>query len=158
MRVVARVEEDVSPDMQTPEAYSIIPEAYTPDGEEDRAVANIGVRRRRSDVGVAEAEEANKRRRIEESEGIEKARRTHERQEHRRRDSAIEKAEAGEKMEGQYRFWQERCEICHINGRASAGHRSWRDCPDREEREAVRQVWEALGGINFEAYTGCFDC
>ena len=158
VRVVARVEEDVSPDMQTPEAYSIIPEACTPDGEEDRAVANIGVRRRRSDAGVAEAEEANKRRRIEESEGIEKARRTHERQEHRRRDSAIEKAEAGEKMEGQYRFWQERCEICHINGRASAGHRSWRDCPDREEREAVRQVWEALGGINFEAYTGCFDC
>ena len=22
----------------------------------------------------------------------------------------------------------------------------------------MRQVWEALGGINFEAYTGCFDC
>ena len=140
MRVVARVEEDVSPDMQTPEAYSIIPEACTPDGKEDRAVANIGIQRRHSDAGVAEAEEANKRRRIEESEGIEKARRTHERQEHRRRDSAIEKAEAGEKMEGQYRFWQERCEICHINGRASAGHRSWQDCPDREEREAVRQV------------------
>jgi superfamily II DNA/RNA helicase len=158
VRVVGRVEEDVSPDRRTPEAHSIVPEAYTPDGEEDRAVANIGVRRRRSDVGVAEAEEANKRRRTEESEGMEKARRTHERQEHRSRDSAIEKAEAGEKMEGQYRFWQERCEICHINGRASVGHHGWRDCPDGEEREAVRQVWEALGGIKFEAYTGCFDC
>jgi hypothetical protein len=56
-------------------------------------------------VEIVESEEANKRRRIEESEGMEKARRTHERQEHRRRDSAIEKAEAGEKMEGQYRFW-----------------------------------------------------
>ena len=43
MRVVARVEEDVSLDMQTLEAYSIIPEACTPDGEEDRAVANIGL-------------------------------------------------------------------------------------------------------------------
>ena len=118
------MEEDVSPDTQPPEAHSIIPEAYTPDGEEDRAVVNIGVRRRRSDVEMAESEEANKRRRTEESEGMEKARRTHERQEHRRRDSAIEKAEAGEKMEGQYRFWQERCEICHINGRASVGHHS----------------------------------
>jgi superfamily II DNA/RNA helicase len=158
VRVVARVEEDVSPDTQPPEAHSIIPEAYTPDGEEDRAVVNIGVRRRRSDVEMVESEDANKRRRTEESEGMEKARRTHERQEHRRRDSAIEKAEAGEKMEGQYRFWQERCEICHINGRASVGHHSWRDCPDGEEREAVRQVWEALGEIEFEAYTGCFDC
>ena len=104
VRVVGRVEEDVGLDIRTPEAYSIVPEAYTLDGEEDRAVANIGVRRRHSDIGVAEAEEANKRRRIEESEGIEKARRTHERQEYRRRDSAIQKAEAGEKIEGQYRF------------------------------------------------------
>ena len=80
VRVVGRVEEDVGLDIQTPEAHSVVPEAYTPDGEEDRAVANIGVRRRRSDVGVAEAEEANKRRRTEESEGMEKARRTHERQ------------------------------------------------------------------------------
>jgi hypothetical protein len=72
VRVVARVEEDVDPDVRTPEAY-------TPDGEEDRAVANIGVQRRRSDVGVVEVEEANKRRRIEESEGMEKARRTYER-------------------------------------------------------------------------------
>jgi hypothetical protein len=104
VRVVGRVEEDVSPDIRTPEIHSIVLEAYTLDEEEDRVVANIGVRRRRSDVGVAEAEEANKRRRTKESEGIEKARRTHERQEHRRRDSAIEKTEAGEKMEGQYRF------------------------------------------------------
>jgi hypothetical protein len=104
VRVVGRVEEDVGLDMQTPEAYSVVLEAYTPDGEEDRAVVNIGVRQRRSDVGVAEAEEANKRRRTEESEGIEKARRTHEQQEHRSRDSAIEKAEVGEKIEGQYRF------------------------------------------------------
>jgi hypothetical protein len=79
VRVVARVEEDVSLDMQTPEAHSIIPEAYTLDGEEDRAVANIGVRRRRSDVEMVEVEEANKRRRIEGLEGMEKARRTHER-------------------------------------------------------------------------------
>jgi hypothetical protein len=55
-------------------------------------------------VEIVEVEEANKRRRTEESEGIEKARRTHEQQEHRRRNSAIEKAEAGEKIEGQYRF------------------------------------------------------
>jgi hypothetical protein len=67
VRVVARVEEDVSLDVQTPEAY-------TPDGEEDRAVANIGVRRRRSNVEIVESEEANKRRHIEESEGMEKAR------------------------------------------------------------------------------------
>jgi hypothetical protein len=86
--------------MQTLEVYSIILEAYTLDREEDRAVVNIGVQRRRSNVEMVEAEEANKRRRIEESEGIEKARRIHERQEHRRRDSAIEKAEAGEKIEG----------------------------------------------------------
>jgi hypothetical protein len=79
VRVVARVEEDVSLDIQTPEAHSIIPEAYTLDGEEDKAVANIRVRRRRSDVEIVEVEEANKRRRIEESEGIEKARRTYER-------------------------------------------------------------------------------
>jgi superfamily II DNA/RNA helicase len=104
VRVVGRVEEDVGPDIRTPEAYNTVPEAYTPDGEEDRAVVNIRVRRRRSDVGVAEAEEVNKRKRIEESEGIEKVRRTHERQEHRSRDSATEKAEAGEKIEGQYRF------------------------------------------------------
>jgi hypothetical protein len=90
--------------MQTPEAHSIILEAYTLDREEDRVVANIGVRRRCSDVEMVEVEEANKRRRIEESEGIEKARRTHKRQEHQRCDSAIEKAEAGEKIEGQYRF------------------------------------------------------
>jgi hypothetical protein len=82
VRVVGQVEEDVSPDIQTLEAYSIIPEVYTLDGEEDRVVANIGVRRRRSNVGVVEVEEVNKRRRIEESEGMEKARRTHERQEH----------------------------------------------------------------------------
>jgi hypothetical protein len=99
------VEGDVDLDVQTLEAYSIVPEAYTPDGEEDRVVANIGVQRRHSDVGVVEAEEANKRRHTEESEGMAKARRTHKRQEHRRRDSAIEGAEAGEKMEGQYRFW-----------------------------------------------------
>ena len=49
---------------------------------------------------MVESEDANKRRHIEESEGIEKARRTHERQEHQRRDSVIEKAEAGEKIEG----------------------------------------------------------
>jgi hypothetical protein len=79
VRVVGRVEEDVDPDVRTPEAYSVVPEAYTLDGEEDRAVANIGVRRRHSDIGVVEAEEANKRRRTEESEGMEKARRTHER-------------------------------------------------------------------------------
>jgi hypothetical protein len=91
--------------MQTPEAHSIILEAYTLDREEDRVVVNIGVRQRRSDVEMVEAEEANKRRRTEESEGIEKARRTYEQQEHRRRDSAIEKAEAGKKMEGQYWFW-----------------------------------------------------
>jgi len=71
------VEEDVSLDMQTLEAYSIVLEVYTLDGEEDRAVTNIRVRRRRSDVRVVEAEEANKRRRTEESEGMEKARRTH---------------------------------------------------------------------------------
>jgi hypothetical protein len=53
---------------------------------------------------MVEAEEVNKRRHTEESEGIEKARRIHKRQEYRRRDSAIEKAEAGEKIEGQYRF------------------------------------------------------
>jgi hypothetical protein len=82
VRVVARVEEDVGLDVQTLEAYSIVLEACTLDGKEDRAVANIGVRRRRSDIGVAEAEELNKRRRIEESEGIEKARRTHKRQEY----------------------------------------------------------------------------
>jgi hypothetical protein len=82
VRVVGQVEEDVSPDIQTLEAYSIILEVYTLDGEEDRVVANIGVRRRRSDVGVVEVEEVNKRRRTEESEGMEKARRTHERQEH----------------------------------------------------------------------------
>jgi hypothetical protein len=97
---------------------------YTLDGEEDRAVINIGVQRRRSNVEMVEAEEANKRRRTEESEGIEKARRTHERQEHRRRDSAIEKAEAGKKVEGQYQFWQERCEIYYINRRASVGYHS----------------------------------
>jgi hypothetical protein len=79
VRVVAQVEEDVSLDMQTPEAYSIIPEAYTLDREEEKAVANIGVQRRRSDVEIVEAEEANKRRRTEESEEIEKARRTHKR-------------------------------------------------------------------------------
>jgi hypothetical protein len=104
VRVVAQVEEDVSLDMQTLEAYSIILEAYTLDGEEDRAVANIGVRRRRSSVEMVEVEEVNKRRRTEESEGIEKARRTHERQEHRRCDSAIEKAEVGKKIEKQYWF------------------------------------------------------
>jgi hypothetical protein len=43
VRVVGRVEEDVGPDIQTPEAHSIVPEAYTLDEEEDRAVANIGV-------------------------------------------------------------------------------------------------------------------
>jgi len=79
VRVVGQVEEDVGPDMQTLEAYSIVLEVYTPDREEDRAVANIGVRRRRSDVGVVETEEANKRRRTEESEGMEKARQTHKR-------------------------------------------------------------------------------
>jgi len=61
-------------------------------------------------------------------------------------------------MEGQYQFWQERCEICQINRRVSVGHHSWQDCADREERQAVWRVWEALGGIKFEAYTGCFDC
>jgi len=100
VRVVGRVEEDVGLDIQTLEAYSIVLEVYTLDKEEDRAVANIGVQRRRSNVGVVEAEEANKRRRTEESEGIEKARQTYKQQEHRRRDSAIQKAEAGEKMEG----------------------------------------------------------
>ena len=104
MRVVGQVEEDVGPDMQTLEAYSIVLEVYTLDGEEDRAVANIGVWRRYSDVGVVEVEKANKRRCIEESEGIEKARLTHERQEHRRHDSAIQKAKAGKKIEGQYWF------------------------------------------------------
>jgi hypothetical protein len=104
VRVVAQVEEDVSLDMQTPEAHSIILEAYTLDREEDRAVANIGVQRRHSDVEIVEAEEANKRRRTEESEGMEKARRTHKRQEYRRHNSAIEKTKAGEKIEGQYRF------------------------------------------------------
>jgi hypothetical protein len=64
VRVAARVEEDVSPDIQPLEAYSIIPEAYsiileaysiileahsiileayTLDREEDKAVVNIGV-------------------------------------------------------------------------------------------------------------------
>jgi len=43
VRVVGQVEEDVGLDIQTPEAYSIVPEVYTLDREEDRAVANIGV-------------------------------------------------------------------------------------------------------------------
>jgi len=43
VRVVAWVEEDVSLDIQTLEAHSIILEAYTLDGEEDKAVVNIGV-------------------------------------------------------------------------------------------------------------------
>jgi hypothetical protein len=86
--------------MQTLEAHSIILEAYTLDREEEKAVTNIRVRRRRSDIEIVEAEEVNKRRHIEESEEIEKARRTHERQEHRRHELAIEKAETGEKMEG----------------------------------------------------------
>jgi hypothetical protein len=65
--------------MQTLEAHSIIPEAYTLDREEEKAVVNIRVQQRRSDVEMVEAEEVNKRRRIEESEEIEQARRTHER-------------------------------------------------------------------------------
>jgi hypothetical protein len=60
--------------MQTLEAHSIILEAYTLDREEDRVVANIRVQRRHSNVEIVEAEEANKRRCTEESEGIEKAR------------------------------------------------------------------------------------
>jgi hypothetical protein len=47
---------------------------------------------------------------------MEKTRRVYERQEQRRYRSTIEEAEAGEKMQGQYRFWQERCEICRIKG------------------------------------------
>jgi hypothetical protein len=77
VRVVARVEEDISLEIQTLEAHSIILEAYTLDGEEEKAVANIGVRRRRSNVEMVEVEEANKRRRTKESEGIEQARRIH---------------------------------------------------------------------------------
>ena len=156
--VAGRIEEDVDPDIRTPEAYHTVPGAYGPGAKDDRAVANIGVRQRRSNEGTVVAEGANKRRRVEETEGLEKTRRAHERQERRRYDSAIEEAEAGEKMERQYRFWQERCEICHVNGRAPVGHQGWRDCPDREGKEAVQQVWEGLSRIRFEAYTGCFDC
>jgi hypothetical protein len=43
VKVVGQVEEDISPDIRTPETQSIVLEAYTPDREEDRAVANIGV-------------------------------------------------------------------------------------------------------------------
>jgi hypothetical protein len=61
-------------------------------------------------------------------------------------------------MEGQFRFWQERCEICQIKGRVLVGYQSWRDYPDEESKEAVQRVWGELSRIRFEAYTGCFDC
>jgi hypothetical protein len=77
VRVVGQVEEDIDIDIQSLEADSVILEAYTLDNEKDRAVANIRIQQRHSDIGVAEAEEANKRRHTEELEGIEKARRTY---------------------------------------------------------------------------------
>jgi superfamily II DNA helicase RecQ len=151
VRVVGRPREDSSPERRSPERQS-------PEVEEDEATPRTGVRRRHSNEGPAGIEESNKRRRVEEVEGMEKVRRAHERQELRRRGSAIEEAETVEKMESQFRFWQGKCEICHINGRASVGHQSWRDCPDEGEKEAVRQVWQELSRIRFEPYTGCFNC
>jgi hypothetical protein len=140
----------------SPEGAS--PEGQNPDVEEGRSVANIGVRRRYGDEETAEVEAANKRRRVEEIEGMEKIRRAHERQERRRSGLAMEEAEVGDRMEGQFRFWQARCEICQIKEQVSEGHQSWRDCRDGEAKEAVRRVWGELSRIRFEAYTGCFDC
>jgi hypothetical protein len=154
--VVGQTREDASQERQSPERQS--PERQSPDVGEDRAVADIGVRRRHSDEGTAGAEEVNKRRRMEEVEGMEKIRQVHKRQEQRKCSLAMEEAKAGEKMEGQFRFWQERCEICQIKGRVLVGHQSWRDCLDEESKEAVQRVWGELSRIRFEAYTGCFDC
>lgn len=74
--------EDASPERASPGRAS--PEEASAEGqsldvEEGRAVTNIGVRRRYGDEGTAEAEEANKRRRVEEVEGMDKIRRAHER-------------------------------------------------------------------------------
>jgi hypothetical protein len=154
--VVGQIREDTSQERWSPERQS--PERQSPDVGEDRAVANIGVRRRYSDKGTAEAEEVNKKRRMEEIEGMEKIREAHKRQERRRSNLAIEEAKVGKIMEEQFRFWQERCEICQIKGRVLIGHQGWRDCPDEESKEAVQQVWGELSRIRFEVYTGCFDC
>jgi len=43
VRVVGQVEEDIDIDVRTLEADSVVLEAYTPDSEENRAVANIRV-------------------------------------------------------------------------------------------------------------------
>jgi hypothetical protein len=67
VRVVGQKREDASQERQGP------------DVGEDIAVADIGVRRRHSNEGTAEAEEVNKRRRIEKVEGMEKIRQVHER-------------------------------------------------------------------------------
>jgi hypothetical protein len=112
--------EGASPEGASPEGAS--PEGQSPDVEEGRAVANIGVRQRYGDEGTAEAEEVNKRRRVEEVEGMEKIRRVNERQERRKFGLAMEEAEVGDRIEGQFRFWQERCEICQIKGRVSVGY------------------------------------
>jgi hypothetical protein len=92
VRVVHPTREDASPERASPgrasaerqnaegqSAEGQSAEGQSPDVEEGRAVANIGVRRRYGDERTAEAEEANKRRRVEEVEGIEKIRQAHER-------------------------------------------------------------------------------
>jgi hypothetical protein len=72
VRVMGQTREDASQERQSPERQS-------PDVGEGRAVADIRVRRRYSDEGIAGAEEMNERRRIEEGEGIEKIRRAYKR-------------------------------------------------------------------------------
>jgi hypothetical protein len=70
--VVGQKGEDASQERQSPERQG-------PDIGEDRAVAHIGVRRRHSNEGTAEAEEVNKRRRIDKVKGMEKIRQVYER-------------------------------------------------------------------------------
>jgi hypothetical protein len=72
VRVVGQKREDASQERQSPERQG-------PDIGEDRSVVDIGVRRRHSNEGTAEAEEVNKRRRMEEVEGMEKIRQVRER-------------------------------------------------------------------------------
>jgi hypothetical protein len=76
----------------------------------------------------AEARERAEEEVIAEKGAMERIRRGHKRQEGRQRERAMEEVKADGALVEEYGFWQRQCEICQINGRASVGQESWRDC------------------------------
>lgn len=117
----------------------------------------------RNELQEVTGEMAGQKRRAEEDKGalmqMATKRQVYYQQERQIREKAMADARAGEAFEQRLRGWQGLCTICQIFNRKGEGHTDWQECPGEEHNVAeTRLVWEWLGTIEFEEFSGCREC